>query len=252
MLRRTIRQMSESYWLAAVLAALALPILMWPIAAEGFQHAVEFHLGMFSSRDGISQGFETYARAAAGAIKVFAMAYATIVATRFFVHGRNLTTAFRFEAKAKNAVLLGVFLLAAAFAVVAFGSRFLLSFVRDAGFDIPRPLVPFVLLLPLVLMMWPLQARSLQWTAAVLGDESFAPQRARALANRWAAQSILATMIAPTPAIVMHYALHAAAVDQPLGTQIAVLAADSILVGFIAALLGATAWVTYRDVRDRA
>ena len=52
------------------------------------------------------------------------------------------------------------------------------------------------------------------------------------------------------PMMIVHYGLNIWAMGKPLGLVILSLSADSLLVGFLGVLMGATTYVVYRDVRQ--
>lgn len=245
-----VRQIAESYWLAVVALIGAMPILLWPFAAEAVQHVVEFELGMFRSGDGIAPGFETMARNFAGVAKVLALFAASLLVLRYFAHGQSQRAAFAFDRASVIALVTGAAFIAGVVLYFVLAGPYVVGAIKALQIDLPPVGVGVLLSVILAAPMFLLpQSWAWQWLARVLGD--VVPSAARSRVN---GRRLLGTFpvmfVAMLPLVVVHETLNRLAVDEPVPQQIAMLTADSVVVASIAAVQGAVAWVTYRDVRD--
>jgi hypothetical protein len=245
-----VRQVAESYWLAAVALIGAMPILFWPFAAEAVQHVVEVELGMFRSGDGIAPGFETMVRNFAGGAKVLALVAAGVLLARYFAHGQSQRAAFAFDRASVIALVTGAALITGAVVYVILARPYVVSAFKALQLDLPPVgfgiLSSVILAAPMFLLP---QSWAWQWFAKVLGDVVPSADRARVFGKRFL-RTFPVMIVATLPLVVVHVTLNRFAVDEPVPQQIALLTADSVVVASFAAVQGAVAWVTYRDVRD--
>jgi hypothetical protein len=245
-----VRQVTESYWLAAVALIGAMPILFWPFAAEAVQHVVEFELGMFRSGDGIAPGFETAARNVAGGAKVLALFAAGLLLLRYFAHGQSVRAALAFDRASVIALVTGAAFIVGVVVYFVLARPYVADALKALRLDLPP--IGFGLLLSMILaapMFLLPQSWAWQWLAKVLGDVVPSADRAR-VSGRRLLGTFPVMIVAMLPLMVVHDTLNRLAVDEPVPQQIVMLTADSVVVASIAAVQGAVAWVTYRDVRD--
>ncbi len=232
---------ASSYRVAGGLFATALALWIGVALIELLQHAVEWRLGMFTPGDGIQAGTESRIRAGFGLTKVAAVMVCTYLVPRYLYQDRDWQRVGRLDRTFLRgvAVLAGVAVLD--FAIpAAFARTVELVFAMDPG----------------VAVMWgewlgvvltiPLMALSPWGIGLIAGDHAMTLRRSvRAMHRRW----IWATLLMAAcgiPPLVLHIALNDMAVGASplaLGT---ILLLDSVLVGFMALLVGSSIWTIYR------
>ena len=100
-------------------------------------------------------------------------------------------------------------------------------------------------------MGFPLQNRMNAWMASVFDDSPIAKEENRDLNKAMMGGMSPVIIIAILPIFVLHYFLNMAAMGQTLPKLWMFLTLDSILVGVLAALMGAVFYVVYLDARRK-
>ena len=103
-------------------------------------------------------------------------------------------------------------------------------------------------LLAVLMMGFPLQNHYNRWMAAVFDDTPISKQENKNL-NKAMMGGMPVIIVVIVPFMVIHYLLNMKAMDQALPTLLGLLTLDSLVVGLLAALMGATLYVIYRDAR---
>lgn len=245
---RFLKQATESYALAIAFVPAAVSIVLLPVAFEAIQHVIEFRFGMFDSTDGIQSGKEDNVRLASGAVKLVSLIFVSVVVARYFLHDRDLQIALKFTAAAVRAALLSLALIAALLVLIFYGSPALGSWISSQELGVPDIVLKYLPLIVLIAVFAPLQRFALTVFAAML-DDTVVDFNSDKLVKEWTRQSSQVLLLTIGPAIVLHYYLNLTLSDKPLPLQIAVLTADSFLVGAMAVLMGTASWVSYRDAK---
>ena len=231
----------SSYRVACVLFMTASMLWIAVALLELLQHAVEWHLGMFAVGDGIEAGSEFRIRMGFGLAKVAAVMACTYLVPRYLYQDRDWKRVWRFDKTFLRgaAVVAGIAVLGSAVPVALTWAANLI-YVMDAGVaamwgqGIGLVLtIPFMALLP--------------WGVGLIaGDHAMTLRKSvRAMHRRWIWATLLIVACA-IPTLVRHVALNEMAVGTSplvLGT---ILLLDSVLVGFIALILGSSTWTIYR------
>lgn len=211
----------------SLLFLLACPLLAAvPVVVEMIQHVVEVKLGMYDSLAAAKAADAHPLRMAFGFAKTLALSLAGYWVMRWMAW-RDPSVAGRWDRRA--AVLFA--------GVLAYHA--ILSAVQL--FALPRTTAMLAAGFALSLVAGPLLAA---WgVAAPLGNGAIGPLASiRLMAPRllWSAAFMLVTIL---PLMVAHYALGAAAVLGPRALLWPVLVVDSLLVGWLAALMIVTGWI---------
>ena len=106
-------------------------------------------------------------------------------------------------------------------------------------------------LLVVLLMGFPLQNRMNAWIATVFDDSPIAKEENRSLNKAMMGGLSPVIIITILPLFILHYVLNMASMGQTLPKLWMLLTLDSILVGVLAALMGAVFYVVYRDARRK-
>ena len=231
---------------------MAAPLLFTiPILAEGAQHIAEFQLGMFNPNDGISAGSETTIRMLFGIVKVLSVLFAVFWIPRFWFNGNSVKAALAIQAREMRFLAWSVIVMLAAVLFVFFLGPILINGIVEAGVNLPQILRPYIPLILLIGLSWPLENLSLWWMGGTIGDISMTKDRSRRLHKKhgkW--KPVLALIISVAPAVAFHFFLNNQIVGASFPTQIGLLALDSCVVGLIAVLLGNGTWVIYNWVAE--
>ena len=231
----------SSYRVACALFMTASTLWIGVALLELLQHAVEWYLGMFTLGDGIEAGSESRIRMGFGLAKVAAVLACTYLVPRFLYQDRDWRRVGRLD----KTFLKGA-------AVVAG--------ISALGFGIPEALVDAATLVyvmdPGVAAIWvpgiglaltiPFMALAPWGIGLIAGDHAMTLRKSvRAMRRRWIWATLL-IFACSIPPLVLHVALNEIAVGTSplvLGT---VLLLDSVLVGFMALILGSSFWTIYR------
>ena len=246
---RFIAQIIESYRLTFVFILAAFPLLCIPIFFEGLQHIAEVKLGMFAAT-----GLEDFSdeaqrkRILFGAFKVLSLVATIIFLPRYFIHDRDIKRTLQFSLKARW--VLSISFIIMVFVVLwmfILGPWIIGKLLENASIK-QKTLLP---LLAVLLMGFPLQNRMNAWMASVFDDSPIAKEENRDLNKAMMGGMSPVIIIAILPIFVLHYFLNMAAMGQTLPKLWMFLTLDSILVGVLAALMGAVFYVVYRDARRK-
>jgi len=236
---KDIKQAYRSSWKFA----LALPaIAAIPVAAEAIQHAAEWHVGMFESFASAKAVESDPLRMGFGHLKVLALFVMGYFVTRFLGFGGDARRTLRFDATA-----LALFAMVLIFNLLMMvaqtrGGELLADMVR-AG----RPLI--LTGLAALLAMMALELFLAPWKAgAALGNANLHIGASIRLMRGNIAWSSGFTLAMIAPIMVLHYALNGLAIGRPPALSVILLAVDCLLVGYMALLFPATAFI----VADRA
>jgi hypothetical protein len=207
---------------------LACPLIVAiPIVAELLQHAVEMHVGLYIGPDEAEAAADDKLRLYTGFAKTLALSIIMYSVIRFLAGGRDGQAARTLEPRP-------VKLFALVFALQAL-LTFLSLFVFSGGDPISIGYAVFgFLFMPLVV----------RFAAAAPLGHLITPQTSIRQMWRQLPWSLAFNVVAVLPLMVAHYALGIGAIYVPgEGLKWAMLVLDSVLVGWLAALLSAVIWV---------
>lgn len=207
--------------------ALACPFLfLVPVLGEIVQHIVEMQIGMYDSVAAAQAADADPARLAFGFVKTLGLLLPGYWIMRFLAGGRDAAAARRIDPHAIR-LFAWLFLFQAALSAIGL-------------FGLPRSGTALAAGLALSLVLNPLLAR---WAAAAplgIAIGPFASARAMVRQLPWA---IAFSVVVMLPLMVPHYALGVAAVFSAPTFKWPILIADSLLVGYLSAVMIAGTWV---------
>ena len=212
--------------------------LFWVIPAliEGLQHFVEVQLGMFTIGDGVQDGKEKAIRLLFGYFKVISITIPALLILKLAANQwdkRQLFPLTSFEKKVFIAVPLSLLL---ALIFVFYFSAPVVAWLNSL-LNIPQGLLPFMpvilLLIPMALLRQPFLKMLLRLSG--INIEGKLSQRS----YLFEILMFLFTALLLTAPMILHYKL---GLDWAMGATgwelFGLLAADSVLVGFMALLMG--------------
>ncbi|MBD3730474.1 MAG: hypothetical protein IE933_12290 [Sphingomonadales bacterium] len=206
---------------------LACPLLfLVPVLGEVIQHIVEMQIGMYDSLAAAQAADADPLRMAFGFVKTIGLMLPGYWVIRFIAGGRDAAAARRFEPRAAALFTYYLIFQAALSAVQLFA--------------LPRSGTALIVAMVAGLFLNPLLAR---WAASAplgLPTGPIASARVMAIQVPWAIGFSLAVIL---PLMVPHYILGAAALFAPAVLKWPVLIVDSLLVGYLAAVMVAATWV---------
>lgn len=241
-----INAIKEIYQKTPVILKAAPFLCAVPVLAEGAQHIAEFQLGMFAEGDGISAGFEMRVRMVFGIVKVLSILFAFIWIPRFWYNGGSLMAALIFRGRELRFLVWSAVLMLAVVLFVFFLGPILTKAIINIGINLPQAIRPYFPLILLMIVLGATQNLSLWWMGGVLGDRSMTKARSRTCLKGQLNWMTGVLILSVGPAMALHYFLNFRSMGAGFFTQIALLALDSVLVGFMAVLLGNSMWVTYK------
>ena len=106
-------------------------------------------------------------------------------------------------------------------------------------------------ILAVMVLGFPLQSKMNAWMARVFDDTPLSVHENKAL-NKAMMGGALVTIASVLPLMVGHYYLNTLAMGGSALALFVLLTLDSVVIGALAALMGAAFYVVYRDVRKRA
>lgn len=248
-MKTIISQTGESYRLAALFCFAAFPLFCVPVLFEGLQHIAEIWLGMFSA--GAAENFtaeDQNIRLVFGVLKMLAITAMFAVVPRYFIHGRNMKAALSFSNDAKRAVLFGIlFMILGVVMIFVVGPRVVELLIEGATAKqkMAYPLLAFLLL------GFPLQMKMNNWLTRIFDDEPLREGDNKALNKAFKGGLSPVFLLSVLPLFVLHYALNTWAMGQTMALIVPLLGLDSLVVGLLAVLMGASTYVVYRDARAR-
>ena len=237
-----LKEMKQAYGRSWAFA-LALPtIVAIPLVAEAVQHAIEWRIGMFESFDMAKAVESDPLRMGFGHVKVGALFIMGYWVARFLAFDGDARRTIRFDGTA-----LGLFTMVLAVDVLITITQShaggWLSQLVPAG----RPLL--LVGLAAILAAMAMELFLAPWKAgAALGNPRLHICASIRLMRGQIAWSFAFTMAIIVPVMVLHYALNGLAIGRPPALAASLLAADTLLVGYMAVLFPATAFI----VADRA
>ncbi len=211
-------------------------IVFIPILVEFAQHVVEFQIGMYAGPEGAKTAESNPLRLQVGFAKTLALSLISYSVIRFLAGNRDVKAARQLEGSA-------VKLFAIVFAVQALLAFLgLFVFTGTSGAGIAYMIAGFFL--------GPLLAR---FTVAAPLGIWISPLSSIAQMARQLPFAVIFSLVAMLPLMVVHYGLGIGAIFAP-GDALkwVLLILDSLIVGWLAALLAAASWViaTRRDVPE--
>ena len=208
----------------AFLVACPLIVLI-PVAAEFVQHYVEMQAGMYAGPEGAQAAEHDPARMAFGFVKTLALSLVGYWAIRFYASGGDRAAALRIDSRAVSlfAIVFALQALLSALGLFAFEG------VVAVGFFV------FGLIFTPLLSRFVAAAPLGAWISPYSSIRQMAPQLP------WA---VMFNIVAVLPLMIVHYALGAGAIFVPgEAAKWAMLVVDSLIVGWLSALLSAITWV---------
>ncbi len=207
---------------------LACPLIVAiPIVVEFVQHVVEMQIGMYDGPSGAEAAESNALRLQVGFAKTLALSIIGYSVIRFLAGGRDKTASYRLERRAVKLFAL-VFALQA---LLAYLTLFVFTGMTPLGIGFT---VFGILFAPLV-------ARFI--AAAPLG-KLITPQASIRQLWRQLPWLVVFNLVAVLPLMVVHYGLGIGAIFAPGDAfKWVLLVVDSLVVGWLAALLSTITWV---------
>lgn len=219
-------------------------IFLLPVLAEGLQHFVEFQIGMFASADGMAAAGASQQRLVFGVIKIISLLYVMLWISRFWFQGAGrVSLLFGRQEFVSLLTLLGFTAALMAFVIVA--GPPLVEIVAASPLPVPENMLPFVPLMVILLLTFPLQHLSVYWFGRFLGDDTMTLKRARRAVKGQMNWMTLIFVIPIAPFMVLHYWLNYQIVGAAFTHQAAFLSLDALLVGAMALIMGNAVWAVY-------
>ena len=232
----------DTYRTSVVLFGTAVGLWIGVAAVELAQHAVEWELGMFAADASIEAAVESDTYHAAGWAKVAAVTLCSWLIPRYLYQERDWRRVLRFDGTLVKgiAVMAGISgLPAIPFALAS----------APGGIDFETAAL-WAQLVGLALTV-PLMAVTPWGIGLVAGDHAMTFRKSvRAMRGRWFWATFL-LLGCSLPLVVPHTALNLAAIGAGPVLAGTLLVLDSVLVGFVAVVVGSAGWTIYRvRVRD--
>lgn len=227
--------------------ALLCPLLfLVPVAVEMVQHAVEIRAGMYVDIAGLKAAEGDVLRLIVGHVKVIALFVTGYWAARFLVFGDDPVAARRIDPVAVRL-----------FVPVMVWSLFWLIVVQDVPLiadaaGISGNVAAWVLILSLIVSLLFEPLLSAWKTAAAAGNPAIGFVRSIRLMRGVYLYAVILSLLAMLPLMVAHYALALVAVGKAPGIVWAIMALDSLLVGYLGVVMVAAAFVVARRAAVRA
>lgn len=206
---------------------LACPLLFFvPVAFELLQHVAEMHIGMYDSIESAQAADADSLRMAFGFVKTLALLLPGYWVVRFLAGGRDALAARTFAIRP----------------VLLFGGFFAFSAILSAIqiFALPRTGTVLLITMAVTLVLNPLLAR---WAAAAPLGIAIGPLASAKVMLRQLPWAIAFGFLVVLPLMIPHYILGAAAIFAPAAVKWPILILDSLLVGYLAAVMVAATWV---------
>ncbi|RDX36778.1 hypothetical protein DZA50_03440 [Kangiella sp. HD9-110m-PIT-SAG07] len=211
--------------------------LFWiiPTLLEGLQHLVEVQLGMFTIGDTVEAGKETLIRLAFGFLKLLSIIIPSMLILKLSAQHWDKSKLFPLTDFEKlSYMVIALTILAALIFVTYYGQANTASLIGK--FEIPSELAPFVPLLILLLPMIIFRNTLLKSFLKLCGIN--VEGKLSSKSYLFELLYIVFPVLLVAAPMVLHYKLN----DWAVGTQgwelFSLLAADSLLVGFMTLLIG--------------
>lgn len=220
-----------TYSLGARAMLLAPAIALFAILPEMAQHVAEISLGMFNSTDAFRAHAVDPLRMGFGYVKIAGVALSILATARFFAFG-----AVRAALLVRPAVLARILLGIAMLIVAALPFEWMRSQGLPTAVDVALMLTSSVLQAPLMVYV----------LAILIEDRSMTLRLA--FTEYWPTAILMMLLLGAAflPAQVLHMMNHHWAIGSPDAAVWALMLFDSLVVGFLAVLIGAGLFVGYR------
>lgn len=225
---------------------IACPLLFAvPVAIEFIQHIIEMRIGMYESI-AAAQAVEAHgARLGWGLVKTMAIGVAVYWVARFLVLPGGAARAARLDPRAVR-LYLPVMLWTLGWTVLLLWGGDMMTAAGLGAHNVPvgAALMAALFVLDVLLAPWKI--------GAALGNEALGFARSILLVGWRVWWGLIFSLIAILPPMIAHYALGFLAMGASETRAWLLLAADSVLVGYLAAILAATAVAIARDALRRS
>lgn len=206
---------------------IACPLLaLVPVLGEILQHMIEMHIGMYDNLDAATAADGDPMRMAFGFVKTLGLLLPGYWVMRFLAGGRDTAAARRIDPRAVQ-LFAWFFLFQAALTAIEL-------------FGMPRTGMALAAGTLFSLVLGPLLAR---WAAAAPLGIPIGPIGSARVMLRQLPWAIAFSIIVILPLMVPHYALGVVAILVAPTLKWPVLIADSLLVGYLSAVMIASTWV---------
>lgn len=235
-LRSAGRALADTYRRGGRVFAVAPLAAALVIVPEFLQHAAEIHVGMFESRAAARAVANDPLRWAFGYAKLAGLTLAFLAAARvWWAREQGGAAWWRLDRVDWLALIAGL--------VIVFGLPSLAEPVRAAGGESAARIVGLVLSLVTLPGMF-------HMLKGLYADRAL-PVRA-VWTTGWRAVPLLLLLLVAAfgPAMALHYATHTLALGQPVALVWLLMAFDSLVVGLLAALVGAALYTAYVSFRS--
>lgn len=237
----------ESYYLAFIFLVFAFPLAVVPVVFEGLQHIVEVNLGMFTPPE--IKTFDPVKwniRIGFGALKVMSILLSIILLPRYFINNRNIRQSLHLSVSAKKAALSAVVVTVISVLWAFIIGPWLLSLLDSSIAFMKRVLLSLCLWVGAGALM---QSHVNNWLAKIYGEAPLLEQENKAISKVMLGGFSPVIVASFFPALALHYALNIFAMGKGFFLLSILLFIDSFVVGLLAALLGASCYVVYKDAR---
>lgn len=217
---------------------IALPLIAsLPVGIEAIQHLVEWRIGMFDNLAMAAAVEEHPQRMAFGYAKTFILFLIPFWVLRFMAHQGDIRRVLRLDMTA-----MALFALVVGFDLCAMLMQNQVGTWMSAMVANRRTLLLVGLLTMLAVMM--LEIYLVAWKAgAALGNSRLHPLASIRLMRGHILWGFGLTMAAFVPTIIIHYLLNGLAIGSSTAVTALLLGLDSLLVGYLAALYPAAAYI---------
>ena len=223
--------------------ALACPLLfLVPVAAEGLQHVAEHAIGFYAGRAQAHAVADSPVRMAFGTVKIVALFLTGYWVVRWIEWGDAARVARAEPAARRTFLPFLLFELLFGLPQIWGGTALAAMHVTPPGWVLPSIAVA-ALLVDMLTMDWR--------AAAPVGDGGSGPFRSTARIAPVLPWAVAFEIVAVLPAMAVHYALGYGAMAAPGPAKVALLAADTLFVGYLGAVVAAVPWFISRHARSR-
>lgn len=226
-----LRALGEVYRRGLLLPLVAPAILAIVVLPEGVQHVVEIKLGMFNSMDAFQTNAADSTRMAFGYVKMAGFILCILAAARFAYCGT-----------VRKTLLMPLRDLGR----VAFG--FVIGIITNLPAEwVLRTAQPPHIFWPITIVSWLVSSLLLVYLiGALLGDRQMIIRAAFTRGWKVLPPLVILTIAAYWPAARLHAYAHKLALGTEPALLWTIMAADALVVGLLAALIGSALTVSYR------
>ncbi len=240
-----IRELKEVYVRSGRYALLCPLLFAIPVVVEMIQHAAEIATGFYDGREQMIAAERHPLRMVLGHAKVIALFLVGYWAARFLVFGDDARAARRLDPKAVRLFV----------PVMAWGLFWLVALqdgpILAEAMGVDSRTMGFAFLAVMVVSMAFEPCLSTWKTAAAAGNPDIGFVRSIRLTRGAYWWALGFSMLVMLPLMIAHYALSFSAVGQARGLVWAIMALDSLLVGFMIVAMIAGSYVVARRVTAR-